>query len=383
MKKAINKLRILGSGFTEEEYKLYRFDFLDNPDDAMQFLSNRHNHTLYRPVINRGDQQHILEDKWIAQSYLMSMQLPVPRTYGLYHPVFGTTIFGATMNTPEHVARLIEDELPQRVFLKPRGGRKGRHVIMAELYKDKHGNIEVLANETCYTLEDFLHSLPQNAFGDYDGCYHGWLIQAYIPQHDFLNKINPHTINTVRVVTLVNSQNQVHVQHAILRLGRKGGVADNWAKGGISVAIDTQTGRLGRGVFKPHYGGAWVSVHPDTETCFEGQTIPEWHAILDVCKRASIMFSGIRSAGWDIALTPDGPVIIEGNAAWDLPMVQVHTKGYLNDKTRSELDKFGINFPNRVKSLPLALLTLLIYQWRRSRGPRLIQNFKARLPRTV
>ncbi|TDY03805.1 sugar-transfer associated ATP-grasp domain-containing protein [Thiohalophilus thiocyanatoxydans] len=383
MNKISHKLRILGSGFTQEEYKLYRFDLLDNPDEAMRFLSNRHNHALYRPVINRGDQQHILEDKWIAQSYLMSMQLPVPKTYGLYDPVFGTTISGAPMNSPQQVAKLIEPELPQRVFLKPRGGRKGRNVIMAELHKNPDGNIGVLANETRYTLDAFLQSLPQNAFGDYDGCYHGWLIQAYIPQHDVLNHINPHTINTVRVVTFIDSQNQVHVQHAILRLGRKDGVADNWAKGGISVSIDTRTGRLGRGVFKPHYGGAWVSEHPDTGACFEGQTIPEWQTILDVCKRAAMMFSGTRSTGWDIALTPDGPVIIEGNAAWDLPMVQVHTTGYLNEQTRAELGKFSINFPDRVKPLPLALLTLFVYQWRRSRGPRILHALKSRLPRAI
>lgn len=35
------RLRTIGSGFTEEEYDLYKFADLDDPHDATRFLSNR------------------------------------------------------------------------------------------------------------------------------------------------------------------------------------------------------------------------------------------------------------------------------------------------------------------------------------------------------
>jgi hypothetical protein len=54
----------------------------------------------------------------------------------------------------------------------------------------------------------------------------------------------------------------------------------------------------------------------------------------------------LRSIGWDIALTPDGPVIVEGNPDWDLPMVQVHTEGLLQPDVRQQLASFGITFPD-------------------------------------
>jgi len=379
MNKLINKLRILGSGFTEDEYNLYRFDLLDNPDDAMRFISNRLNHCIFQPAVNRGYQQHVLEDKWITHHYLTSMRLPVPRTYGLYHPVFGETPDGKPLTEPDHVAELLETELPVCLFLKPRGGRKGSNVIRAELHKSIDGHIEVSAEGIVQQLDMFLQTLPQDAFGYYAGCYHGWLLQGYIPQHGFLNRINPHTINTLRIITFIDSQDNIQIQHAILRLGRQGGTADNWEKGGLSVAIDHVTGRLGRGVFKPQYSGAWASEHPDTGICFEGLILPEWSSVLDTCRRAAALFSGTRTVGWDIALSTDGPVIIEGNSDWGVPSVQVHTSGYLTDSVRRELVNFGVKLPDRAKSLPMALVALLVYQWRRSRAPRLLNALHERI----
>jgi hypothetical protein len=91
-----------------------------------------------------------------------------------------------------------------------------------------------------------------------------------------------------------------------------------------------------------------------------------------VCCRAAAALSGIRSVGWDVVLTPEGPVIVEGNAAWCLPLVQVHTKGYLTDEVRAELARYGAMFPDEPVSLSRALVRLLGYQWQRSRGPRLL-----------
>ena len=330
----IDKIRILGSGFTEEEYQLYRFDRFDDPADAMRYLSHRQNHSIYRPAINRGQQQHLLEDKWVTQIYLSSMGLPVPRTYGLYHPQFGVTSDGRPMATTEQVLQALEPAASPSLIFKPRGGRKGRNIILIERAAENH----VVVNDQHLPLESFLSELPQDAFGDYDGCYHGWLVQERIAQHD---------------------------------------------KGGLSVAVNSETGTLGQGVFKPHYGGDWVSEHPDTGIRFEGERLPEWDAILECCRRAAATLSGIRAVGWDIALTPDGPVIIEGNATWGLPVAQVHTNGYLTDEIRRELEPFGARFPIRPRSLPAALLTLALYQWQRSRGPRILRALQERIRPTL
>lgn len=379
----LDKLRILGSSFTEEEYRLYRFDELSDPQGAMQFLSNRMNHAVYRPAVNLGDQQHILEDKWVTQLFMISQKVPVPETYGVYHPEFGATCSGAPLRTPEQLADAVRADLPLTVFLKPRGGRKGRDVYRVEMSQDAGGGVQVSSGGQLQSLADFLASLPRDGFDHYDGCYHGWLVQRCLQQHDFMSRINPHTVNSIRVVTFVDASNKVHIHHSVVRLGRKGNSADNWDKGGISVGIDPRTGTFGRGVYKPRYGGAWVSEHPDTGVRFEGLVMPEWQAILDICRRAAGLFSGVRSVGWDIALTPQGPVVVEGNALWDLPMVQVHTKGYLTPEVREELKRYGAEFPDRLKPLPLALLILLVYQWQRSKGPYILGRLRTRWQRFI
>ena len=73
--------------------------------------------------------------------------------------------------------------------------------------------------------------------------------------------------------------------------------------------------------------------------------MPFWKEVLDLCSRAARIIPNLRSVGWDVALTPDGPVIVEGNPDWDLPMVQVHTDGLLQPDVRRQLASFGIQFP--------------------------------------
>lgn len=369
MRRTINRLRILGSGFTEEEYRLYRFDTLSDPADAMRFLSHRLNHRVYRPAVNRGHQQHVLEDKLIAHLFFEGLGIRVPKTYGVFHPRFGLTTDGRPLTTPAQLAEALAPDLPCQLVFKPRGGRKGGHISLVEVGPDGAGAIRVSGPEGAVPLDRFLSSLPADAFDAYEGCYHGWLIQARIRQHEALDRLNPHTVNSVRVVTFIDARDQVQIHHAVLRLGRRGGTADNWDKGGLSVAVDGATGRLGRGVFKPSHGGAWTSEHPDTGAAFEGAYLPDWPAVRTLCQQAAAALSGTRSVGWDVALTPAGPTLIEGNATWGLPVVQVHTRGYLTDAVRAELAAFGARFPETPRALPAALLALARDQWNRSRAP--------------
>lgn len=375
----IDRLRLLGSGFTAEECQLYHFDQLSDVREAMRYLSHRLNHRVYHPAVNWGAQQHFLEDKWATQFFLSGLSIPVPHTWGLYHPAFGVAGNGSPFRTPEDVAAVLGPHLPMRLIAKPRGGRKGRNVMRVDLYRASDGGVMVKSSDSELSLAAFLGTLPIEASREYDGSYHGWLIQACLQQHEFLNRINPHTVNSVRVVTFITADDRVGVHLAALRLGRATGVADNWDRGGVSVAVDVATGVLGQGLTKPRYGGQWMSVHPDTGERFEGQQLPEWSRVVEVCCRAAAGLSGIRSVGWDVVLTPEGPVIMEGNAAWCLPLVQVHTKGYLTDEVRAELARYGATFPEEPLPLSRALVRLLSYQWQRSRGPRLLAAGRERI----
>jgi hypothetical protein len=372
------EFRILGSGFTKEEYDLYEFGSLEDPSMAMNYLSNRLNHEIFSPKLNQGYHKHILEDKWLTHNILKSLGIPIPRTIGLYHPDFGMTCGGSTLTSGEDILNEIKNYFPCKLFFKPRGGRQGRNLIKGSVYlDDKEDKVLISSHGKVSDFIDFIESLSADAYREYDGNYHGWIVQFFIEQHDFLNKLNPDTVNTLRVVTLIDSHNKPHVCFSVLRVGRKGGIGDNWSTGGIAVSVDPDTGMLGQGVFMPKFGGGKINQHPDSGQPIDGLVVPEWDSVLSLCKRVAIVFSGIKSIGLDIALTPQGPIVVEGNADWCVPLIQFHIKGgLLTPEYRKKLAGFGAFFPDDLAPLHKAFFFLLNRRWRQSRWPNLIRAFR-------
>jgi hypothetical protein len=66
-----------------------------------------------------------------------------------------------------------------------------------------------------------------------------------------------------------------------------------------------------------------VLKHPDSGVVFEGYKIPYYEEAVALAKRCMDSFYGLKSVGWDVAITTDGPVIIEGNDDWGLAAHQM------------------------------------------------------------
>ena len=57
---------------------------------------------------------------------------------------------------------------------------------------------------------------------------------------------------------------------------------------------------------------------------FQGYQIPYVKEAIDLCLKAATVVPQLRYIGWDVATTPTGPAIIEGNTynandVWQLP----------------------------------------------------------------
>ncbi|MFO7956940.1 MAG: sugar-transfer associated ATP-grasp domain-containing protein, partial [Candidatus Brocadiia bacterium] len=103
--------------------------------------------------------------------------------------------------------------------------------------------------------------------------------------------------------------------------------ADNVALGSLPVGVDTDTGTLGTALEVSDSTGV---AHPDRiERCpvsgerFAGVHVPCWEQAVEVALKAAECFPWVRAVGWDIAVTPDGPFIVEGNWAWGHTGAQV------------------------------------------------------------
>lgn len=140
------------------------------------------------------------------------------------------------------------------------------------------------------------------------------LIEEYVIQHPDLNALSPSGLNTVRIITQLHN-NQVVVLGARLRVSVNSAV-DNLAAGNLAAPVNPETGIvIGKGVFSDIRKDP-VSRHPVTEKQIEGFIIPYWDKVIKLVDDAARRLPDNRSVGWDIAVTPQGPELIEGNHNW-------------------------------------------------------------------
>ena len=141
------------------------------------------------------------------------------------------------------------------------------------------------------------------------------LAESYIVQHHDLNRLSPSGVNTVRIFTQLDANNEVVILGCRQRISIDSPV-DNLAAGNIAAPIDEQTGLInGPGVYSD-ITKTPETVHPITKTEIIGFQVPFWKECVELAKSAALEFPENRSIGWDIVVTENGPGLIEGNHDW-------------------------------------------------------------------
>lgn len=62
--------------------------------------------------------------------------------------------------------------------------------------------------------------------------------------------------------------------------------------------------------------------HPESGTRIDGIPIPQWEQVRDIALTAARMMPENPYVGWDVVVTKDGPIILEGNEAPHLVLSQ-------------------------------------------------------------
>ena len=109
---------------------------------------------------------------------------------------------------------------------------------------------------------------------------------------------------------------------AALRMPVGNSSVDNFAAGGLASPIDLETGRLGPAVYKDPRKPD-VDHHPDSGQQIAGEVVPFWNEVLDLRLHAHRCFPKVATVGWDVALTTEGPKLIEANPGWCVEVVQM------------------------------------------------------------
>lgn len=140
------------------------------------------------------------------------------------------------------------------------------------------------------------------------------LVQPLIAVHPALADIALGALPTVRIVSILDETGIPEVVSATFRCASDPRArVDNMKAGGLIVPVDLADGRLGIACFG--YGGHDHEIHPATGAPITGRALPDWAAakalVFDAHARA---FADYVLIGWDVALTGEGPILIEGNA---------------------------------------------------------------------
>ncbi|MFV0527276.1 MAG: glycosyltransferase [Lachnospiraceae bacterium] len=148
--------------------------------------------------------------------------------------------------------------------------------------------------------------------------HHQYIVEEYILQHTELQELYRTAVTTLRIFTLCVGDTAETVFIPSINVGSRGATTNN--EGSIQAFYDTASGCIttdGTHTLLSSKEKEFVilEVHPDTNIRFKGFHIPYTAEAAEMAMAAAKLLPEIPFIGWDIALTQDGPLIVEGNAA--------------------------------------------------------------------
>lgn len=160
------------------------------------------------------------------------------------------------------------------------------------------------------------------------------VVEAFVVQHPEMSRITPSSVNTLRVVCL-STDTTSEVAYVALRIGSGKSFVDNFTDGGMVAGVDLETGTVVTNGFT--VDGVSNAAHPETGTVFKGFKIPYFKEALEMVESAGRKVVGYT--GWDVAITENGPVLIEANI---MPGNRILQMPYVEDRIgmRHVMDRF-------------------------------------------
>ncbi len=304
----------------DEYYYMYGLDVLRDVKNS-EYVIYR-DFMIARDRLNLSDSHNdsaLLRNKLFFESLAQTIGIPTPKNIA-YSENGDLMLLHSDGSFSKDWSRL-KTQLSNDTVLygKPINGECGTGILKIHISKD---NLIVNGENISYNN---LREL----------CLKGrYIFQMQLKQHPEMQRIYPESVNTIRMSTVRNLHTgKIEILPPTLRIGAHGSFVDNFSKGGVIVAMDTESGNLSEwGFFKPMYGFK-SKVHPDTKIEFSSFHVPYY----DEAKRLAVYFHSflnLHSIGWDIAISENGPIFIEGNDNWEINLPQTFDNPFKKEFNR-------------------------------------------------
>jgi hypothetical protein len=253
----------------------------------------------------------LVEDKAVFQAFCEHNRIPAPGVYGTLRVRPGEE--GRARAGDEW--RAILERVPDEFVVKPVQGVYGEGIA---LYHRQGDGWTDGAGRPLGADEMLTRMLE---LGKYDS----FLAQERIHSHPELAQLSgTSALQTVRLETVVLEDGRVELFAPRLKLIGGDSLVDNYRggqTGNVTAVVALETGVLGP-VYGPSGNGTMplpvlVHRHPRTGRLLTGFRVPRWDETKRLLRDVAPLFLPLRTLGWDVGISPDGPVIIEANVQAD------------------------------------------------------------------
>jgi len=297
----------------KEAFRLGLFNPNLSPGQLSKYISKK-NLLNIQLSINPISCDPLVRDKGIFYRYCMALGIPIPKLYAIFfRTTAGWSCKGAILTSRSNWEKFFDNQLPMEFVIKPARGSHGRKVNIFS--RNEEGFIDAFGKTyRAADIYDTMLSAHQ---------YDSFIIQERLKNHPELVRLNDVPfLQTVRIITFVDRNNHCQILHAYLKLITGQNVTDNFddgLSGNMEVEASLDDGVLGPAIALAPNGLVIKNNHPKTGLSFDRFQLPLWEPTCKLIKKTAPMFLPLRTIGWDVALTPNGPCILEANSWWGAP----------------------------------------------------------------
>jgi hypothetical protein len=292
--------------FSMEDILFWGLTNPEIPNSQLGKYLSRESRTRLVAKVNDPLHAADVDDKSQFYNLCQSANLAIPRTYGVYG--------AAAESSPAHASTFVTcEELDDGAYVgKPAWGNNGIGLVFFTKSAGKYTfGDQVLAEEQAHA------HLLWNAQSD------SLVIQDWIEPHPLLRQISlSRGVQSVRVVTFMEQDGNVHILFCRFKFIRRHNNIDNFThgeSGNLLADVDAETGQIISAWMKNpgEIGLRKIEQHPDSlqSLCI---TLPYWDEILAAARSGARTFPKLRCLAWDIAFSPEGPIVLEANQNWEI-----------------------------------------------------------------
>ncbi len=133
------------------------------------------------------------------------------------------------------------------------------------------------------------------------------IVQDIVKQNKELSKLNPSSLNTIRILSFLDKDGNVKIYSSIIRMGVGDSKVDNASSGGITCEINDD-GTLKNIAYKSN--GEKFEVHPTSGVKFNTITVPKFSEMKELVKKNHPLLPMSRLISWDLTLNSNEEIVL-------------------------------------------------------------------------